>query len=195
MRFTAGFMIGVVCLVFSCAASAGTISCPSTASPQQRIVALTTIGADAQCALVSGNNLTGNPKNDPFLLAHPNFVTIDKSDDAGSGLNSDAFGAAVVQGLNGGLLGSFDFSSVAGNYSQYALGFKTGGNGKKDNVSFVFLLPPSVASGMWEILQAKQALSHTVLYGVTAPVPLPPAVWLFLTAVGGLFGIRTARRT
>ena len=172
---------------------AGTIACPGAVSGNQRFVELTTVGADAQCLLASGGNLTGNPMNDPFLLANSNFVTIDKSDDAVSGTDVDAFGSNEVQGLNEGTQGSFDFSSVAGSYLQFAIGFKTGGNGNQDNVSFVFLLPAGITSGIWEIMIKNQELSHAVLYGVPAPVPIPAAAWLFLTAVGGLFGIRKAR--
>lgn len=144
-----------------------------------------------------GNNLSGNSGGanpDPiFGLFGPGLVLIDKTDSA-AGPN----GAALT--VTGSLSGGWSIASLvapAGSmFSQFILGFKSGGNFNSQTVWAAFSLPDGVTSGTWS-MTGKNGLSHANLYGVLvekpSEVPLPAAGLGLIAALGGLAALRRRR--
>ena len=171
---------------------AGGISIPANAATCTTInsISVTTNGGDtASCSQASNSgNINGNPMTDDWMLTHPGFVFLDASDN-GSGL---ADGALTISTTPGGAW-SIN-AALVGGYTNFALGIKLG-NFNPDWA--VFLL-----GGNWNLggVWAKSAatmgagFSHAILYAQVAPVPVPPALLLFLSGVLGLVGLGIRRR-
>ncbi len=146
---------------------------------------------------ISGSSTGAHPDPLHALLSDsfgPGHVLIDKSDDASSGLKTDALAGAPS--LTKGLSGTFSFVLPdAGDdriWSDIVLAFKSGG---RNTTWAAFLLGDGVTSGTWSITN-RQALSHANLYARkieapdTAPVPLPAAGLLLVAGLGGLAAFR-----
>ena len=168
-------------------AQAASISCPGTVSTSDREFSVNTTPS-ATCLASGTGNINGNAMQDPFLMANSDYVLIDKSDGDGTdGLFPDSFDNPTS--LTSGLSGSFTFTPPPG-YTNFVIAFKSG-EGQLDPDWAAFLLPNGVVTGTWAIT-GNQALSHANIYAQV--VPLPAAAWLFLSAMGGLFGIKRFKR-
>jgi len=177
----------------------------------------------SSCLAAGPGNLTGNPKNDPFLLdAGSSFVSAGKTDDS----NPFNLQYTELSQSKSKATGTFSFdASFWDTYSTGAIGFKFGtGSGKKLSKKskksqkgkkgkkgqktqsytssshdwFVYQLVAGSTSGDWEFINALcQAgdLSHMNLYGVEklSPVPVPAAIPLFLSALAA-FGLFRRRQ-
>lgn len=144
------------------------------------------------CLAVGTGNINGNPANDPFLVANPGWVLIDKSDDNSSGTNNGWLTGAPS--LTSGLSGTFNINLQAyTTFDDIAIGFKSG-EGQLDPDWAIFALVDNTLTGTWSI-SGQQALSHVNLYGRGTPstdVPEPGTLSLLGTA--GLASIALRRR-
>ncbi len=160
-------------------AAAVAVSCPGTPITTDREFTITTDPGTAACLATGVGNLNGN--NDS--INQLGYVLLDKSDDLISG--------ALLQSLTAtpptsGLSGTFSFTAPG--YTDFVIAFKSG-QGVLDPDWAAFTLPNNVTSGSWTI-SGSQQLSHVNLYGKV--VPVPAALWLFVSGLGGLAGL--ARR-
>jgi hypothetical protein len=179
-------------------AGAAVVQCPGTDEGGDREF---TIDVDptkvtATCYDSGPGNINGNPgPNDPFLLANPTFVVLDKTDD-GNTYGGTANEITVTGVPNGS--GTFSIAFPSG-FTTFYLGLKSGeGQLDPDWVVYKLVLAPGITSitGTWTV--SNQGLSHMILYGEPAPVPLPGALPLLMAALGallGFFGWRRRRAT
>jgi hypothetical protein len=171
-------------------AAAVSVSCPGTAATTDREFAVTTDPGTAGCLASGTGNINGN--NDAINLL--GYITLDKSDDATTGVFPLALTGSPS--LVSGLSGTFSFSAPG--YTDFVIAFKTGqgkpGEPTLDPDWAAFTLPAGVTSGSWSI-SGQQDLSHAVLYGKLSPVPLPAAAWLLLSGVAGLGALARRRRS
>ncbi|MGH1432206.1 MAG: VPLPA-CTERM sorting domain-containing protein [Neptuniibacter sp.] len=172
----------------------------------------------SSCLAAGPGNLTGNPKNDPFLLnVGSSFVSAGKTDDT----NPFNLQYTELTKTKSKATGTFSIDATFWDtYSAGAIGFKFGtGSGKLKSKKkgkkgkktksyqstshdwFVYQLVAGTTSGEWEFINALcQAgdLSHMNLYGVEklSPVPVPAAIPLFLSALAafGLFRRRQRKQ-
>lgn len=86
------------------------------------------------------------------------------------------------------------FTVDATGFDDVLLVFKTGTGGSTPGFAAFSLTPAGFTEGEWAVT-LQQGLSHVSLYGAPAPIPLPAAGLLLLTAIGGLgFGARRRRK-
>ena len=141
--------------------------------------------------LQTHGNINGNPKTDDFLLANPGYVYLDANNTTDGAVN----GAIIQPATNGGTSGTWSLNAaLLGGYTNFALGLKDG-NFNPDWA--VFLLGGNWnLGGLWAFVNAQTGgtLSHAILYGQVAPVPVPAALVLFLSGLLGLFGLSLRRR-
>ncbi len=135
----------------------------------------------------SAGNLSGNPKNDPFLLdpIGADYSLAGKSDDEDNFFN-------ILFSQDGSW--SFDESFWDSN-SEGAIGFKFG-TGNKPDEWFVFSLISGVSSGSWDFFSQfdqRGGLSHVNLYGNSVSVP-EPGTLVLLGAGLLLVGLRRPRK-
>ena len=160
--------------------NAAIVSCPGTAATTDREFTLDTT-PDATCLAFDAGNLSGNGDSVNDL----GYITLDKSDDGTSGAVE---GSLTFTPPTSGTSGTFslDTAQLSG-YTDFVLALKTG-EGQLNPDWAAFSLPAGATSGDWAV-SGQQALSHAVLYGKVAPVPLPAAVWLFGASLLGFAGL------
>ena len=105
------------------------------------------------------------------------------------GTNPNLLGQSFVD-LLGGTSGTFSLDTTG--FIDILLVFKTGNGGGNPDFAAFSLAPPGPTTGNWSV-SLQQGLSHVSLYGSPAPIPLPAAGFLLLTALGGL-GLTARRR-
>jgi hypothetical protein len=157
----------VLGLVIASAASAlaapVTVSCPGVIDPPAtRQFTLTTDPGTALCFDWGTGNLSGNPGGgnpDPFLTAHPEFSTFDKSDDAITGLFE---GALTIDNSTTGGPWSIDRTGM-GNQA-LVIAFKINDAQGIFPSWAAFLLPGGIDSADWTAT-GRQGLSHAIVYG------------------------------
>lgn len=188
----------VLALGFAMAPTAShAVTCPVDTTGIDRFLKLET--SPASSCLDSG---TDPAANTAFLANNPGFTLIGVEEDDNNGL--DGF----VEGLefdlverDYGFSGTIDLITTnLGSFDSFALLFKLG-QPDTPNSWFAFTVPSGgFTDGEWQVVDASGdpwtrggALSNVRLYGTTAPIPLPAAGWLLLTAVGGL-GLAVRRR-
>jgi hypothetical protein len=142
------------------------------------------------CLGAGPGNISGNPATDPFLIANPTWVLIDKSDNSSDGTHDGWLTGALTSGLSG----SFGINAAAySTYGRIAIGFKSGA-GQKDPDWAIFELAANTLSGNWSI-SGKQALSHANLYGYGTPTTeVPEPGTLGLLGIAGLASLALRRR-
>lgn len=198
----------IAAAVFASALTAGsafaaTVSCPGSVSTADREFTVTSEPATTCIASgrgnINGNTDAGNPSGlDPFLVAFPDYLAIDKSDSTLVGIPgyTGLFGDIGPGGLSGSITLVFPTiaqTTLGMEYYDFAIGFKTG-EGQLDPDWAIFGLPAGLASLTWSI-SGKQALSHTMLYAKlrVSEVPLPASLPLLLGGIG-LLGFAGRRR-
>lgn len=178
----AGFVaIGVSAIATGSALAA---TCPPSPSGSERVFTLIST-PDSSCLAYGAGNLNGNSDAINAL----GYVTLDKSDDLTTGaLPQSLTFTPPTSGLGG------TFSIAAAGYTSFVVALKSG-EGQLDPDWAAFLLPAGVLSGSWTI-SGKQELSHAVLYGIAATVPLPAALPLLAGGIGllGALGWRRRRK-
>ncbi len=177
-------VLGLGLMASGAQAASVTVYCPGSASTADREFSVTTDPGTATCILYGAGNLNGN--NDPVNQLAPGYLTLDKSGDLVSGVLP---GSLTATPPTSGLSGTFSFSAPG--YTDFIIAFKTG-VGQLEPDWAAFLLPLGVTSGSWSI-SGQQELSHALLYGRQAVVPLPAAAWLLLSGAAGL-GLLARRR-
>ena len=170
----------------STVASAATVNCPGTVVVTDREFTLDTSLAST-CLATGVGNINGN--NDAINAL--GYVTLDKSDDATTGLFPLAM-SIVGSGTTGG---TFSISGIVG-FSSLVIAFKSG-RGQLDPDWAAFKLAAGVLSGTWSISQ--QSLSHVNLYGIKDsisidPIPVPAGIILMLSGLAGLAGLARMRK-
>jgi hypothetical protein len=168
------------------AASAGTVSCPGTASTGDREFKVTVASGDPVCLAFGTGNINGNPKQDPFLKNNPTWMFVDKDDKN----NVIDFGFSYTG--HGTKIGTFALTLANG--FKYALGLKSG-QGQLDPDWAVIELPLGTSGGQWQIAAGSQSLSHANLYKMAvSEVPLPASLPLLLGGLAGIGFIGRRRR-
>jgi hypothetical protein len=132
-------------------------------------------------------NISGDA-TDVFLLSAfgTNYETIAYIPAAGGTVNG--FNITIL----GDKSGTFNATGVTG-FANLVLGLKDGNLGGLQ--WGVFLL--GELTGTWGLFDSTgklKDLSHAVLYGIPAPVPLPGALLLFGTVMAGYFGFDRWRK-
>jgi hypothetical protein len=185
--------VGVIGLASN--AGAAVVQCPGTAAGGDREFTIDVNPAvvTATCYDSGPGNINGNPgPNDPFLLANPTLVVLDKTDDGNT--YGGTANEITVTGIPNGS-GTFSITFPSG-FSTFYLGLKSGeGQLDPDWVIFKLVLAPgttSITGIPWTV--SSQGLSHMILYGDPAPVPLPGALPLLMAALGALLGFFGWRR-
>ena len=171
----------------STVASAATVNCPGTVVVTDREFTLDTSPAST-CLATGVGNISGS--NDAINLL--GYVTLDKSDDATTGL----FPLAMSIVGSGTTSGTFSISGIIG-FSSLVIAFKSG-EGQLDPDWAAFKLAAGVLSGTWSI-SGRQSLSHVNLYGIKNkitidPVPVPAGIILMLSGLAGLAGLARMRK-
>ena len=171
----------------STVASAATVNCPGTVVVTDREFTLDTSPAST-CLATGVGNISGS--NDAINLL--GYVTLDKSDDATTGL----FPLAMSIVGSGTTSGTFSISGIIG-FSSLVIAFKSG-EGQLDPDWAAFKLAAGVLSGTWSI-SGRQSLSHVNLYGIKDkitidPVPVPAGIILMLSGLAGLAGLARMRK-
>lgn len=105
------------------------------------------------------------------------------------GTNDSLLGNSIVA-LLGGLGGEFTLDTTG--FKDILLVFKTGTGRSTPGFAAFALIPSGPTEGEWSV-NLQQGLSHVSLYGSPAPIPVPAAGILLITALGGL-GIAARRR-
>lgn len=159
-------------------AASVSVNCPGTPATTDREFTITTDPGTAVCLASAAGNLSGN--ND--AINQLGYVLLDKSDDTTSGV---LLGSLVANPPTSGLSGTFSFSAPG--YTDFVVAFKSG-EGQLNPDWAAFTLPNGVTSGSWAI-SGSQQLSHVNLYGKVTAVPVPAAIWLFVSGLGGLAGL------
>lgn len=142
---------------------------------------------------------TGAQADNLFQADNPTYVQIAKAE-AATPNALDGILDATTGGLFTGTSGNITWTPPAG-YSAFAVLFKFGQPSIEDSW-FVFTLPTTGFVSSYWFLHAEgsstplsqYALSHTTLYGVPAPVPVPAAGVLLIGALGGLAMVRRRRK-
>jgi hypothetical protein len=167
------------------------VFCPNTEITTDREFSVTTDPGTATC-LASG---TGNISGNGDAINALGYVTLDKSDDATSGLFPNALTGSSngnPNGLTAGLSGTFSFTAPSG-FFDFVVGFKSG-EGRLDPDWVAFLLPAGVRSGSWTI-SGQQELSHVNLYAKRGdPRQSVPEPSTLVTVALGLALLRRAAR-
>src|SRR5690606_38442286 len=99
----------VILSLFSSLTLANTLTSAACA-PGERDFSVTA-NTVLSCLAAGTGNINGNPMIDPFLLANPGWVLIDKSDDTTSGTNNGWL--TGVPPLTSGLNGQFSINALA----------------------------------------------------------------------------------
>lgn len=172
------------------------VTCPLDTTDIDRFLKLET--SPASSCLDSGTEAAANTA---FLANNPGFSLIGVEENGNNGLEG------IVEGLvfdidegDYGFSGTIDLITTNLAFDTFALLFKLGQPDTPDSW-FAFTVPSGgFTGGDWQVVDASGdpwrrggALSNVRLYGATAPIPLPAAGWLLLTAVGGL-GLAARRR-
>jgi hypothetical protein len=169
---------GMVAAGLLASQAASAIGCPNP-TPDTTFTITTTVGS-ASCLASGTGNISGN--ND--AINQLGYVTLDKSDDAGTGA------------LPGSLTFTPPTSGTSGSYSIFAPGFINlvlgikSGEGQNTPSWAAFLLTASpTESGLWTITGTPptNGLSHANLYGQA--VPIPAALWMVGAALFGVASI------
>jgi hypothetical protein len=172
-------------------ADAAVIQCPGTPGDDDREF---TIDAPVgtTCFASGTGNLSGNPNGqnpDPFLVANPTLVLLDKTDDTDT--HQGIANEITIHSGIGGASGTFSVTLPSG-FTTFYLALKSG-TGQLDPDWVVFQLAPgTISNAQWTV--SSQGLSHMNLYAVPAPVPVPGALPLLLAALGALLSFVGWRR-
>ena len=173
----------VLCSSPSLAATVA-VSCPGTAITTDREFGLNTDNLGAVCLDTGTGNIDGNSD----AINRMGYVTLDKTNDATSGLLPQALTIVTDTKLAG------TFAINAPGFMNFVIAFKTG-QGQLNPDWAVFALPAGVTSGSFSI-SGQQGLSHVNLYARPGfqVVPIPAAGWLFGTGLVGLLVTGRKRR-
>jgi hypothetical protein len=200
MRPLGRLLVFLMALVSMCAAHASPLNLVLSQTPDI-LVQLTDMEYDAGTDLFTADGLAVNLNDDgsPDLISGGNFSLSASIDDTGTlaGGTLSVTGTIAGLGYNSGTL-------LTGNLT--AFGFLDGGG---DPLEFLFEVTGGDAAGLYPSV-AGAILTSTGFGGIgdfttgftnsgtgnvnIAPVPLPAAVWLFVTGVLGLAGLGRAHR-
>ena len=177
-------MTGLV--VAASEASAGSLTCPGTASTSDREHTLTLPGASTPTGCTTGsgpNDINGSAAQDVFVQAGWTFLDKDQNSDTGTGAIPES--SFTVTGV-GASTAHFDIaSSVWSTFTEIAVGFKVGNTAP---TWAVFNLPYLTLSGDWSTLPTSNGggLSHVTVYGKrgTPPPSVPEPASLLLLGSG-----------
>ena len=201
MGFVAAVIGGVVAVAGVGAAYAKT--CPAIPYiGQTRTITLTPDANVVGCYAYGEGNI-GNGPNDPllfgsnggntFVLSGPALIPglMEISDTGGGDPNPFLSGTT-----NSGNNGNITVAAGASSFSRLVLGLKFGTGGQGPNAQSPDWVAFEISGpGTYTFSQNinSHELSHTVLYGAMAAIPLPAAGFLLLGALGGL-GIAGRRK-
>ena len=100
----------------------------------------------------------------------------------------------VQIGFDGGTFSndSDTYSNIVGNYSIYQISMMDGANELDLDAADFFNSSQGSGTGYYSVAELRgiEALPNTEGQGLIAPVPVPAAVWLFITGILGFAGYR-----
>lgn len=175
------------------AAGAATATCNVTDADGHPVAGYTVSVTDSAGCYAWGNgNINGNVLHDPILNA------ADMGGNTFEPVATPIDGIAYIGevGVDGGSAtgynkasGTIDIGSLGDGYSDLVLAIKFGDNWASFLISaednpFTYSISPKKGAGM----------SHVLLYGVPAPVPLPAAGLMLMGALGGLTVAKRRRK-
>lgn len=182
----------VASVAFSGVAGAASVSCPGTATTNDREFVMTTTGTATCISVANGNALNGT--TDPANAL--GYVTLDSATATGGPYD----GLLTIGPTPLGTSGTFTVNNLLfpSGYTSFVLGFSaTVAQVNPD--SYLFSLPAGVFGGTWSITTGDPsrlgALTRAYIYGMPAPVPLPAAAWLLLSGLVGFAAVARRRKS